>query len=354
MNPPAPSIHGLFPEELAEAHGLKAFQGRQLFEWLHAHRASDFESMTSLPRALRAQLAETARLDTAVPVRSQLSPASGTVKTLFRLRDGETVESVLIRDGERVTVCVSSQAGCPLKCSFCATGAAGYRRNLEAGEITAQVICMLREGNVPNEASPNIVYMGMGEPFYNYDAVVRSIRLLMHPGGLAVGARRITVSTAGDVKGIAAFAAEDWQVRLSVSLHAANDALRSELVPLNRRYPLEKLREAVMDYNRRTGRQITFEWTLLADVNDGPEQARELAAFLRRLKAIVNLIPWNPVPGLPHAPATKKRCEAFQQMLEKAGVKATLRREKGGDIDAACGQLRGVVEDEGRSGAAEA
>ena len=335
-------LAGMTPETLAETFGLKPFQGRQLFQWIHRRQVFDLDAMTNLPKALRASLAETGAPVGLRLLQRAVSERTGTSKVLLALPDGETVESVLIRDGDRVTLCVSSQVGCALKCDFCATGLAGFRRNLDPGEIVEQALYLLA-GEDLGDKTPNIVYMGMGEPFRNYDAVVASIRLLMHPEGLGIGARKITVSTAGDVKGIERFAGEDWQVRLSVSLHAANDELRSQLVPLNRRYGLDALRRAILDYQARTARQVTFEWTLLDGVNDSTRDVEELLRFMRGMRASVNLIPWNPVEGLPYAPAPRARCQAFRDQLTEHGVNATLRREKGQDIDAACGQLRRVA-----------
>ncbi|MBP8128622.1 MAG: 23S rRNA (adenine(2503)-C(2))-methyltransferase RlmN [Candidatus Hydrogenedentes bacterium] len=333
------ALTGYGPGELAHTLEMKPFQGRQVFQWLHKRRIFDFERMTDLSKALRARLAATCVAAQLTPVEMLESPRSGTRKALFRLADGETVETVLIRDGDRTTVCVSSQVGCALKCSFCATGLAGFVRNLSAAEIVEQALHLLAEEDLEGR-SPNIVFMGMGEPFRNYDAVLRAIRLLMDKDGLGIGARKITVSTAGEAKEIERFAQEALQVRLSISLHAANDALRDTLVPLNRRYPLARLREAAAAYNRETGRQVTFEWTLFEGVNDTPAHARELLHFADGLKAFVNLIPWNPVAGPHYRPTSKPRAEAFRDLLTAAGLKATLRTEKGQDIDAACGQLR--------------
>jgi len=325
--------------DIAAQFDLKPFQGRQVFQWLHQKQVFDFGAMTNLSKALRERLATEAAPTQLTLLEMQVSKRSGTKKALFQLHDGETVESVLIRDGKRATICVSSQVGCALKCSFCATGLAGFTRNLSPGEIAEQVLFMLREEPAENR-TPNIVYMGMGEPMRNYDNVVQSIRLLMDEDGVGIGARKITVSTAGEVKEIERFAAEEWQVRLSVSLHAANDTLRSELVPLNRKYPLERLHATLVDYMNRSDRQITFEWTLLDGINDTDTCARELLAFCAGLKTTVNLIPWNPVSGLPYLPSPPANCTRFQQKLEAGGLKVTLRKEKGQDIDAACGQLR--------------
>ena len=343
------SLTNLDAAEIAETLSLKPFQGKQIFRWIHQKKVFDFDRMTDLSKELRARLAETCAAGQLELLSVSSSPrATGTKKALFRLADGETVESVLIREKDRVTICLSTQVGCAVKCAFCATGHSGYTRNLTPGEIVEQALYLLADENL-GERTPNIVYMGMGEPFRNYDATVRSIRLLMSPDGLGIGARRITVSTAGEVNGIEHFANEDWQVRLSVSLHAANDEKRSELVPLNRKFPLSALKEAVRTYFDKTGRQVTFEWTLLDGVNDSQQDAKELAALAHSLKAHVNLIPYNPVAGLGYMPPPRERCEAFRDALEAAGVSATLRKEKGQDIDAACGQLRRRHLDSGTS-----
>lgn len=337
-----PCLTELLPEEIAETLGLKPFQGRQIFHWIHRKKVYDVDEMTSLSKALRADIKEKFRVNRLETYRVSQSENTGTKKALLKLEDGETVEAVCISAKDRVTLCVSSQVGCAVKCTFCATGDSGYARSLSPGEIVEQVLYFLSDetGEIPEDRKPNIVYMGMGEPFQNYDAVVRSIRLLMHEEGLNIGARRITVSTAGEVRGIDRFAEEGWQVRLSVSLHAANDELRSELVPLNRKYNLERLMDSVDRYIAKTGRQITFEWTLLKGVNDSLESADEFIALIADMKAHVNLIPCNPVAGLAYGPPDAEVCRAFLKRLETQGVNATLRLERGQDIDAACGQLR--------------
>jgi 23S rRNA (adenine2503-C2)-methyltransferase len=337
-------LSGLNPEEIAERLGLKPFQGRQVFRWIHQKKVFDFDRMTDVSKALRARLqTECVCGELELVHVSESSRSAGTRKALYRLRDGETVESVLIRDRDRTTLCLSTQVGCAVKCTFCATGYSGYTRNLSAGEIVEQALRLLAEEDLGGR-SPNIVYMGMGEPFRNYEATVRSIRLLMARDGLGIGARRITVSTVGEVEGIRRFGDEDWQVRLSVSLHAANDTLRSELVPLNRKYPLDVLLAAVRHYIEKTGRQVTFEGALLDGVNDSIEHANELADRISGMRTTVNLIPCNPVAGLGYSPPSRERCEAFRDALEHRGLSATLRRERGQDIDAACGQLRRRVE----------
>ncbi|MBI5091067.1 MAG: 23S rRNA (adenine(2503)-C(2))-methyltransferase RlmN [Candidatus Hydrogenedentes bacterium] len=332
-------LTNLSPAEMAEALQVKPFQARQLFRWLHQKQIFDIEKMTDLSKELRARLTETCEPAQLSLAHTSESPRSTTKKLLFRLQDGETVESVLIRERERVTVCVSTQVGCAVKCSFCATGLSGYKRNLSAGEIAEQALHLLSGENIEGR-HPNIVYMGMGEPFRNYDAVISSVRLLMDKEGMGVGARRITISTAGEAEGIRRFAGEPWQVRLSISLHAANDDLRDELVPLNKRYPLKTLREAVGYYAEVTGRHVTFEWVLLDGVNDGMKDVGEIAGFVEGLDATVNLIPFNPVQGTPYAPPPRGKSESFRNALVARGIKTTLRKEKGQDINAACGQLR--------------
>lgn len=271
-------LAGMFPAEIAEALRIKPFQGRQVFRWLHRKQCFELDRMTDLSKDLRARVAEEAELQrlSIVSLRESAT-APGTRKALFRLPDGETVEAVLIREGERRTVCLSTQVGCAVKCAFCATGLAGFRRNLAPGEIVEQALHLLQAEEM-GERTPNIVFMGMGEPFRNYDATMKAVRLLMEREGLGIGARKITVSTSGDVPGIRAFAREGWQVRLSVSLHAADDALRDELVPLNRKYPLEEVLGAVKDYEDVTGRQVTFEWTLIR----GGERRRAAGSVARR------------------------------------------------------------------------
>jgi 23S rRNA (adenine2503-C2)-methyltransferase len=333
----------LSTDEIARELNLKTFQARQIVRWLYFKQVFDFEEMTDLSKGLRQKLVDQCEAQQLTLVDMAQSPRTGTKKALLRLADGETVESVLIRDRDRRTLCLSSQVGCPLKCDFCATGMAGWTRNLSVGEIVEQALFLLSDEDLQGR-TPNIVYMGMGEPFRNYDAVVQSIRRLMDEHTLGIGARKITVSTAGDVPGMARFAHEDWQVRLSVSLHAANDNLRSKLVPLNKKYPLARLHEAITEYTARTSRQITLEWVLLEGVNDRAQDVAELAAFMKDLKATVNLIPWNPVPTMPYKPTPPQGCTAFLESLTARGITATLRIEKGQDIDAACGQLRRIHE----------
>lgn len=339
------SLTGLFPAEIAERIEAPLMRGRQLFQWLHKKRVFDIDAMTDMSKTDRARIGERHFLTALTPALRQESRKTGAQKALFELADGETIESVLLAQGSRITLCLSSQAGCALGCTFCATGQAGFRRDLSPAEITEQALRLLEGVEYSADSTPNIVYMGMGEPFHNYDAVMKSIHLLMHIEGLHIGARKITVSTAGDVAGILRFAEEPWQVRLSVSLHAADDDLRSRLVPLNRRYPLRELHNALKHYQEKRNRQITIEWVLMDDVNDSPAQAKALVTYLKGLDAAVNLIPWNAVPSLPYLPSPIHKRERFVEILGKAGIKATLRKERGDDIEAACGQLRNIRQD---------
>ncbi|MCA1901848.1 MAG: 23S rRNA (adenine(2503)-C(2))-methyltransferase RlmN [Candidatus Hydrogenedens sp.] len=329
----------LFPEEIAEAFGLELYRGRQIFRWLHDKHIFDIQEMTDLSKELRQRLTEQSIPCQSEVVHIQESHSSGTQKALIKYLDGQSVESVIIPHRRRITFCLSTQVGCPLRCAFCATGKVGFKRNLNAGEIVEQVLHLLSRAEL-GDKTPNIVYMGMGEPFWNYDEVIRSIKLIMHPLGINIGARKITVSTAGDVKGIMRFADEDWQVRLSISLHAGNDTLRSRLVPLNRKYPLDKLADAIHYYQKKTERMITFEYVLLGGVNDSLAHAQELLDYAKSFKCTINIIPWNPVPGLSFEPPKNEVCEVFLEFLTQNGLNATLRRERGQDIQAACGQLR--------------
>ncbi len=335
-------ISRLFPEEISEQLGLESYRGRQIFRWIHKKNVFDVQKMTDLSKELRNQLEENSIFRQIEIIHVEESAISGTKKVLFQLKDNQTIEAVIIPHRQRVTFCLSTQVGCPLRCAFCATGKVGYKRNLNAGEIVEQAIHLLSLIEL-GKRTPNIVYMGMGEPFWNYDEVIRSIKLIMHPLGINIGARKITVSTAGDVKGIEKFADENWQVRLSVSLHAGNDTLRSRLVPLNRKYPLDQLAEALHLYQQKTNRMITFEYVLLGGVNDSLQHAQELFDYVKKFKCTVNLIPWNPVPDIPFQPPTLENCQQFQQFLLQNGINATLRKERGQDIHAACGQLRRIT-----------
>ncbi|MHB1131162.1 MAG: 23S rRNA (adenine(2503)-C(2))-methyltransferase RlmN [Chloroflexota bacterium] len=324
------------------------YRGRQVFAWLYEHLVSDFEAMTNLPRGLRQQLAELAVLTGAQPLAEQVATDGLTIKALLGFPDGETVETVLMRypaevgEGERRSVCVSSQVGCAIGCSFCATGRGGFVRQLRPGEIVGQVLHFAKNIARAELARPitNVVFMGQGEPLLNAQNVRTAIEILNDPAGFNLGARHMTISTAGVIPGIAALAEWPFQVGLAVSLHAADDATRSRLVPLNHHYGLDALIAACRRYVEHTGRRVTFEYAMIADINDEPSQARLLAQRLRGLNCHVNLIPLNATPDCDLRPAPRSRVLAFQGELTDRGIPCTVRAERGADIDAACGQLR--------------
>jgi 23S rRNA (adenine2503-C2)-methyltransferase len=329
-----PGPYELSRAELSELlEGEPAFRGRQVWEGLHL-RVQRPEEMTELPASLRDRLAVALP-----PALNQLShqTADGgeTTKWLWALADGSRVETVLMAYPDRVTVCVSTQAGCAMACQFCATGQAGFRRHLSSGEIVEQVAAAIREAR-PRRLS-NVVFMGMGEPLANYDRVWAAV-VRLH-GEMGLSARHLTLSTVGLVPGIRRLAAETLPVNLAVSLHAANDVLRDELVPINRRYPLALLSEACREYVERSGRRLSIEWALIDQVNDTARDAAELAAFSRPLRAHVNLIPLNPTPGYAVVGSSPERVRDFRDELTSLGVNATIRVTRGVEIDAACGQL---------------
>lgn len=321
-----------------EQYNQPKFRGQQIFQWIHKHTVLDFQNMTNLPRPLQEWLL--ADFDKALPLELVTTRVSqdGTEKYLFSLDDGATIETVLIPEGERQTLCVSSQVGCAMNCSFCATGKAGYVRNLSAGEIVGQVLWVENLLKTRGSTLSNIVYMGMGEPLANYEAVLKSIRLLNHTEGLNLGARRITVSTCGLVPQIKNLAQEELQVGLAISLHAVTDQERSEIMPINRRYPIKELLEAGDYYAAQTGRRISYEYALIRDFNDDRHHAIQLKELLQGRLCHVNLIPINPV-GLEKRPS-EEAISAFSQVLERAGIHVSVRKERGTDIEAACGQLR--------------
>ena len=330
------------PEELDSVIGDgPRYRVDQLRDWLYRTPVLSTDEMTNLPLGLRTELAETL-WPFAVEV-EQTADRGSTIKWLFRTPSGASIEAVLMGYEKRTTLCISSQAGCAMACTFCATGQFGFERHLDAGEIVAQVAyanAYLRRTPMP--ASPdhvtNIVFMGMGEPLANYRHVRESIRRMIETMGMS--ARSLTVSTVGAVPGMRKLAEEPWHVNLAVSLHAADDDLRSELVPLNKRYPLRDVLDAADNYFRTTGRRVSIEWTLMAGTNDSPDQARKLAAIARKLHAHVNLIAMNVTPLSDERPPGPASERAFLSQLRDAGVNATIRDTRGREIDAACGQLR--------------
>ncbi len=335
-------IYDLNLEELRAllvSWGEPAYRAGQIWQGLYQKLWRTPAEFTSLPHSLRQKLASSLRFTALVPDRILQSSDGQTVKTLYRLPDGKSIEAVLMRYDERRTLCISSQAGCALGCVFCATGQMGFKRNLSSGEIVAQVLYYARLLQDEGEKVTNIVVMGMGEPFHNYDNTLAAIDRLNDPQGYNFGARRFTISTVGIVPMIARFAAEKRQVNLAISLHAADDTLRSSLLPINRKYPLQMLLAACRQYVEATGRRLTFEWALISDVNDSPAHARQLAGLLRGLLCHVNIIPLNPTHQYPGQASTRQRADAFRAELEKAGIPCTVRTRRGIDIQAGCGQL---------------
>ncbi len=343
--PTAPSFFGMSRDRLrrhVEGLGVPGFRAEQMYSWVYQKHVRDPLGMTNLPATLRDSLKGIC--DFALPQTAAVlqSPDGNTHKFVFDLSGGARVESVSMRTPKRLTFCISSQVGCALKCAFCATGLMGLIRNLKAHEIVAQVMAM-GDFHGWQDDRFNIVYMGMGEPLANMAAVTESLRILNDAHGLNLGARRITVSTSGLVPQIRELASLDLQVGLAVSLHATTDELRDELVPVNKRWPIRELLDAAKEYGRSVGRRVTLEYTLMADVNDGIEDADRLAAFARELPSKVNIIPYNPVPGLAWKRPSPEAIERFALRLYPQCPAVTVRHTQGGDIWAACGQLGGLT-----------
>jgi 23S rRNA (adenine2503-C2)-methyltransferase len=322
---------------LAE-HGEPAFRAKQVWQWIYRKRASDFQSMTDLPERLRQVLDEHFVIFSA-RVASEQRSADGTEKLLVSLRDGGEIECVLLRDGARRSICVSSQVGCAMGCVFCASGLDGVERNLTRGEILEQMLRLA--GRLPaDERLSHIVMMGMGEPLANLDRVLGAMDVARSPQGLGISPRRITISTVGLPVAIDRLARHAVPYNLAVSLHAPNDPLRSQLVPVNRNIGIHPVLQAADRYFEASGRRLTFEYVLLGEVNDSVQCAQQLAALLRRRPVLLNVIPYNPVEGLPYQTPSANRLRQFRDTLEREGVNVQFRLRKGGEIDAACGQLR--------------
>ncbi|NJO06640.1 MAG: 23S rRNA (adenine(2503)-C(2))-methyltransferase RlmN [Chloroflexaceae bacterium] len=335
-------------EALLAEWGQPRYRARQIYRQLYVNLVDDPQHMTDLPRALRDRLSSDTALTSIALVQVQQGDQGMTRKALFRLPNDAVVETVLMVYADRATVCVSTQAGCAMGCVFCATGTLGLLRNLSTGDIVAQTMWAARElrGINPDLHLTNLVFMGMGEPFANYNRWWAAVERLHDPQGFDFGARRMTVSTVGLVPGIRRLADEDLPINLAISLHAPNDTLRSELMPVNNRYPLADLLDATREYISKTRRRVSFEYVLLQGRNDTPELAHELGRLLRDEHAEpllyhVNLIPWNPVPGTPLDRSSRNRVLAFQRALQEHGVPCTVRVERGVEIAAACGQLAG-------------
>lgn len=335
------SLRGLLLPELealAERFGEPRYRGRQLAHWLYGRGVETVDAMTDLPQAFRARLRPEAKIEPMTLCRLQDAPDGAASKFLVAYQDGQTIECVLMRfaDGRR-SACLSTQAGCAMGCAFCATGLSGFARNLSAGEILAQALLIRAHADA---RLSNVVFMGMGEPLANYEATVRSARLIAAPYGLAIGMRHLTISTVGLVPQIRRLAAEHLTLALAVSLHAPTDALRERLVPVNQRYPLAELMAACREYVAETGRRLTFEYVLIDGVNDRPAEARALGRLVGDLRCHINVIPLNPVPGIPFARPPVERVHAFAGVVRASGVPVTVRIERGVEIQAACGQLR--------------
>ncbi|HEX8087874.1 MAG TPA: 23S rRNA (adenine(2503)-C(2))-methyltransferase RlmN [Blastocatellia bacterium] len=335
---------GLTGDELRDfmlALGEKPYRSRQLYDAINRRRITAFDRMTDLPKTLRRILDERAVV-TRAGVESVFLSSDGTRRFLLKLGDGREVESVFMPEDRRDTICISSQVGCPLACDFCMTGVVGLKRNMTAGEILSQVVIVLNEvygvGVEPPHGT-NVVMMGMGEPLLNYDNVMKAIRIFADEEGLAIAPRRVTLSTAGIVPRIYDLSKEEVRPRLAISLTAATDELRDSLFPINRKYPLAELMEACRNFPLGERERLTFEYVMLAGVNDGDSHARELVRLLSGIKAKVNLIPHNPAPELPYLSSPTDRILAFQQILTAAGLPSFIRRPRGQDISAACGQL---------------
>jgi len=355
MSEPKVNLLGFSPAKLEaffETLGEKSFRSTQVLKWMHQQGASSFDEMTNISKTLRAKLAEVAEIREPEILLEKISK-DGTRKWVIQMDGGSAIEMVLIPDGDRRTLCVSSQVGCSLDCSFCSTGKQGFNRNLSTAEIIAQLRVAIRSYG-PFDPSgerrvSNVVFMGMGEPLMNFNNVVDAINLMMADNGYGLSKRRVTLSTAGVVPNIDRLS-EVTDVSLAISLHAANDELRDILVPINRKYPIDELVESVNRYFSKLSdkRVPTVEYTLIAGVNDQPEHARELVKLLRRMPCKLNLIPFNPFPNSDYKRPSSDAIAAFKQEMLKGKILTTVRRTRGDDVDAACGQLVGQVVDRTR------
>ncbi len=332
------ALVGLTRNELETAAlewGEKSFRGRQLFSWIYQRKATSFDEMTNISRELRTRLSGQVRIGRMQVIERSLSPASGSIKYCFQLDDGHQIESVYIPDGDRRTVCISSQVGCALNCSFCATGRMGFLRNLDAGEIVDQVLQVERDRE---SEMTNVVFMGMGEPFLNYDAVLKAAGLINNPEGLAIGARHITLSTAGILPAMERYTREGHRYKLALSLHSVDQAVRERLMPIARTYPLSELRHTLKHYAVKSGIRPTLELVLIDGINDRDHDASELRRFVQGIPCKINLIPYNPVDTTYKRPRVE-RVQRFAELLADIHAPVTVRWSRGDDIDAACGQL---------------
>jgi 23S rRNA (adenine2503-C2)-methyltransferase len=316
-----------------------SYRAHQIWHGLYRQFINSSDELTNLPTHLRTQLTENLQFKALTPSTTLKSTDGNTEKSLFRLYDGNGIETVLMRYNKRNTLCISTQSGCAMECVFCATGQMGFKRHLSRGEIIAQVMYYARQLQGLGDTVTNVVVMGMGEPFHNYDNTLAAIDRLNDPKGYNFGARRFTISTVGLIPGIRRFAVEKRQVNLAISLHSAEDCLRSSMLPINKRYPVDELLEACREYVAMTNRRITFEWALINGINDTPEQANLLASRIKDLLCHVNAIPLNPTKGYPGQATSHKQAEVFKQILNESGIPCTIRLRRGMDIQAGCGQL---------------
>jgi len=330
-------------EKLLTAWGFPRFRAKQVWTWAYQQKVSDFQAMTNLPKNMRAQLSERMMLGNLTLVTERHS-RDGTIKRLYRLPDDQYIESVLmVYDDGRRTACISTQAGCAMGCVFCATGQMGFARHLTAGEIVEQALHFARLLEAEGERLSNIVLMGMGEPLHNYEATLQAIKRFIATDGLGIGQRHITLSSVGLVPAIRRFADEGLQVGLAISLHAANDADRSALLPVNKRWPLQDLMDACTYYVQKTNRRVTFEWALIHEQTDHVHQAEELGQLLQGLLCHVNVIPLNPTEGFAGQPSDPERVQAFIDTLSRYGISSSVRVRRGIDIEAGCGQLKAKI-----------
>lgn len=336
------SIYSLQLDELTDwltSQGEPTYRAKQIYDWLYVKRVNQFAEMTNLSKNLREKLATHFTVTTLKTIIKQESQ-DGTIKFLFELHDGHSIETVFMRHDYGNSVCVTTQVGCRIGCTFCASTLGGLKRDLAAGEIVAQVVKVQQELDEVGERVSHVVIMGIGEPFDNYDGCLRFLKIINHESGLNIGARHITVSTSGIIPKIYQFADEKLQINFAISLHAPNSELRSKLMPINRAYKLPDLLTAVRYYTEKTGRRVSFEYGLFGGVNDQVEHAEQLAALVKDIKCHVNLIPVNYVPERDYVRTPQKQIQKFRHILKANGINVTIRREQGHDIDAACGQLR--------------
>ncbi|HBG78536.1 MAG TPA: 23S rRNA (adenine(2503)-C(2))-methyltransferase RlmN [Phycisphaerales bacterium] len=323
-------------EQITAKFGVKPYIAKYIFTFIHQKDAADINSLTTLSKDLRASLTEAGYFISQLKIVEKLSDPDGTEKYLFQTADGQNIESVLLDERERKTICLSTQIGCRLGCKFCATGYLKFKRSLTAGEIIDQVNTISKDAKCKIN---NIVFMGMGEPFENYDETLKAVRILAHPFGKNIGIRRQTISTVGIPAGIKKLADEDIHPRLAVSLHAPDDELRKQIVPAANKYPMSEILNALKLYNQKTSRRITIEYCLIDGINDSSECAKKLAAILSPLDTSINLIEYNPHPGCDFAPANREKIRLFKDILTQRGFETIIRFRRGTSIKAACGQL---------------